>query len=754
VLVNIPVPNLAIIPRVAALPGIRASAALLGLNAYPVVRGRADAAFTTDNLTGSLGDLFTQDRMTVLEGRLPSPNSTDEIVLTPDIAKLFGVGIGGKVTYEYVNGASYRIEFTGYATYRVVGIVDVPPVLVDQFDVVSAAVLSPTATKAALALHRNAVQFSWVGLRLTKGSAGIPALQSSLAGLAAKLGGGLQFAVRKLTTVHQQVQQAIGPQAVALGAFAALAALALLVLVGQGLAQLFDRSATQHEVLKAMGLTRAQASMAGGVGGLLAVIGGVALAVAGSVALSPLAPVGPVRQFDPARGVQFDVTVIVGGGAVLAVALLGVLALLCWRAGEFAGEARNPAPSAVAQATASLALPTSASLGVRYALEAPPGHRRSVVWGNLLGSVVAVTAVVAAVVFGASLNGLVSHPVRYGWSWDVLLQAEGGYGNFSGTNLNKFMASQPGVSGWSTFAFTQLPIDGQLIPVLGLATHVGSVEPPTVTGHAIGGQGQIELGTNTLRQLGKQVGNTVEVGTGRALRQMTIVGTVTLPSLGLQLTDHVSLGRGAMLPETTLLAIESLSSHTGPANESFSALPSTLAIDLDAGVSAGPFVNRMVGANLGGQPGSVYQVHQVLGAAVLNDVQMGDQPLTLAVVVTAAVLVSLAATVLASARRRRRELAVLRALGLTRRQLREVIAWQTGTILVIAVAVGLPVGVAAGRWAWAGFAGSIGVVPVTVVPVVTLVLGLVGLVAVGSAVTALPGVVAAHNPGAAPLHGE
>ena len=754
VLVNVPVPNLSIIPRVAALPRIRTSAALLGLDAYPVVHGQPDAEFTTDNLTGSLGDLFTQDRMTVLEGRLPSPHSTDEIVLTPDIARLFGVGIGGKVTYEFVNGASYRIEYTGYSTYRVVGIVAVPPVLVDQFDVVSAAVLSPVATRAALAQHRNAVQFSWVGLSLTNGSAGIPALQSSLVGLASKIGGGLHFSVRELTTVHQQVQQAIRPQAVALAAFGALAALALLVLVGQGLARLLDRSALQHEVLKAMGLTRAQTAVVGGVAGLLAVSGGMALAVAGAVALSPLAPVGPVRRFDPARGVQFDVTVLVGGGAILLVALVGVLVLLSWRAGDLEGESRYSGRSAVAQATASMGLPTAPALGVRYALEPPPGHRRGVVWANLLGSIVAVTAVVAAVVFGASLNGLVSHPVRYGWRWDVLLQAEGGYGNFSGVNLDKFMAAQRGVSGWSTFAFSQLTIDGQLIPILGLATHVGAVEPPTITGHPISGPRQIELGTDTLRQLGKAVGETVEVGTGRTARTMTIVGTVTLPSLGLQLTDHVSLGRGAMLSEGTLLAIEDLSSHTGPANESFSSLPSTLAIDLDAGVATGPFVNRMVAANLGGQAGSVYQVHRVLGAAVLNDVQMGDQPLTLAVVVTAAVLVSLAATVLASARRRRRELAVLKALGLTRRQLREVIAWQTSTILVIAVAVGLPVGAAAGRWAWAGFAASIGVVPVTVVPVVTLVLGLVGLVAVGSALTALPGVVAAHNPGADTLHGE
>ena len=41
----------------------------------------------------------------------------------------------------------------------------------------------------------------------------------------------------------------------------------------------------------------------------------------------------------------------------------------------------------------------------------------------LLGSVAAVTAVVAAVTFGASLSGLASHPARYGWNSDVVIQA-------------------------------------------------------------------------------------------------------------------------------------------------------------------------------------------------------------------------------------------------------------------------------------------------------------------------------------------
>ena len=42
---------------------------------------------------------------------------------------------------------------------------------------------------------------------------------------------------------------------------------------------------------------------------------------------------------------------------------------------------------------------------------------------------------VAAVIFGASLTGLVRHPVRYGWNWDVLVQAEAGYGTFLDQNV-------------------------------------------------------------------------------------------------------------------------------------------------------------------------------------------------------------------------------------------------------------------------------------------------------------------------------
>jgi ABC-type antimicrobial peptide transport system permease subunit len=51
-------------------------------------------------------------------------------------------------------------------------------------------------------------------------------------------------------------------------------------------------------------------------------------------------------------------------------------------------------------------------------------------------------------------------------------------------------------------------------------------------------------------------------------------------------------------------------------------------------------------------------------------------------------------------RRRRHELAVLRALGLTRRQSRLVIVTQATLLAVIGLAFGIPLGIALGRTLW------------------------------------------------------
>jgi FtsX-like permease family len=780
VLVNVPSPDTTLDARVSALPGIRSSAAWLGLDANPVVHGRVNYDFQTNGFAGSVdGELFTQDTMTVLAGHLPPLDSNNEIALTPTVARLFGVGVGGRVTYQFEDDLALSPdEPSGDITYRVAAIVQLPPALVDQFDQVASAVIPPAATALARRLP-GSVSFSWVAVRLLEGSAGVSAFQASVARLAVQVGHGYTFALRKLDTVHQQVQEAIRPETVAMALFGALAALALLVLVGQALARQVERAAAQTGTLRALGLTQKERALTCGAGGALGVVVGMLLAVALGWALSPLAPLGPVRQVDPTRGLQFDTTVLLGGGLVLALLLLGLLAWLSWRAVRSSGQGRIQETSFLGRAIPRLGFPVAARLGAEYALEAPPGDGRIVVRANVIGTIVAVGAVVTAVVFATSLNGLVTHPERYGWNWEVLIQNEGGYGDFLPPNvtaatlgngdggLDQEMAKIPGIEGWSTFGFTQLPIGGQEIPVLGLATHEGRVEPPTVDGQRLSRtqaltigtsprllSDQIELGAVTLQQLGKSVGNSVRVGTGPNARTLKIVGTVTLPSIGVQLSDHVSLGRGAMLSESTLLEVLGLSGIRS-APEAVSALPSTVAIDLKPAASAQQVVERLRNwATTQGGQGDLYQVPRVLGAQIVNAGQMGSQPVVLAIALAVGVLLSLTTTILAAAWRRRRELAVLKALGLTRRQLRIIVTVQTLILLLIAVVVGIPVGIAAGHLLWDNFAASLGVVPVVVVPLAALVVGVIALLLVGTALATIPALVAARTPTAVVLRAE
>jgi hypothetical protein len=265
----------------------------------------------------------------------------------------------------------------------------------------------------------------------------------------------------------------------------------------------------------------------------------------------------------------------------------------------------------------------------------------------------------------------------------------------------------------------------------------------------LSGPDQIELGTVTLRELGKKDGDQVRIGIAPYTRTAVITGTVTLPSFGVGATDHPGLGRGAMVPQATLQAAMGQAPGERPAeSESLPALPSAVAIDLAPGTTAAQraaLVSRIVSANPDGTPGGSYELSHARASAIVNTEQMGGQPLALAVGLAVAAVLSLALTLLSLVRRRRRELAMLKALGMTRGQVRGVIAWQTTLTLLIAVVVGGPLGIACGRLAWRAFAGSLGVVPILEVPVAALVLGLAGLVLAGNLLAALPAAVAART---------
>jgi len=182
--------------------------------------------------------------------------------------------------------------------------------------------------------------------------------------------------------------------------------------------------------------------------------------------------------------------------------------------------------------------------------------------------------------------------------------------------------------------------------------------------------------------------------------------------------------------------------------------PSAVAADVSSRADARALAARIIAADPDETPGGTYQLGPQLGAPVVNASQMGSLPLALAIGVAAAAVLALGLTILASVRCRRRDLALLKALGLRPRQVRAVIAWQTSTILAVATIAGVPLGIVGGQWAWTSFATAIGVVPSPVVPSASLVAGVAALFVAGNLLASGPALMAARIAPAATLRAE
>ena len=125
----------------------------------------------------------------------------------------------------------------------------------------------------------------------------------------------------------------------------------------------------------------------------------------------------------------------------------------------------------------------------------------------------------------------------------------------------------------------------------------------------------------------------------------------------------------------------------------------------------------------------------------------------------AGLLALLAASTLAhllvtSVRRRRRDLAVLKTLGFVRRQVSAAVAWQATTVALVALAAGLPLGVALGRWTWTLLIDRIGLGAEPVTPWPALLAAALATVLAANLVAAWPGRMAARTRPAVALRSE
>jgi hypothetical protein len=761
------------------LPGVqRVEAADFNVNAFPLGRAGAHAssvyALGKAGPVGSInGEYFNQDRVTVTAGRMANPKRADEFVATALAERLLGWHVGqviptGVYTNAQVSGpASARVKPHLRLDMRLTGtVVFNDQVVLDEVDRFPALVLfTPALTRPLSA----GVIYARYSLKLRGGAGAVPAVEREIIGALPK---GITYSFHVTSVVEGQVDRTVRPEAIALAVFGVIALLAALLLAAQVIARQLQAGNEDREVLRALGADRAMTAGDGLFGILGAVAAGSLLAAGVAIGLSPLSPIGPVRPVYPSPGIAADFAVLglglltlIGGIAAAAVALARRQAPGRARRLQRARASRG---SSLARMAANSGAPVSAVAGVRFALE--PGHGRTAVpvRSAMSGAALAVLIVVASLTFGSGLSTLVSHPALYGWNWNYAVTSPSADVPPQALSL---LASDRAVAAWSGVIFANAQIDGQTVPVIVAGTHA-RVSPPLLSGHPLEADNRVVLGAATLAQLHKRVGDTIIASYGTPAdapvyippTRLQIVGTATLPAVGAPHTLHTSMGTGAVIPagiEPPALR-KFLHSPYRALNG-----PTMVFVRLRAGVTpaqALASLQRIADAGtralfalpdaVGGGGENVEVLPVQYPAEIENYRSIGVTPVLLAAGLAAGAVVALGLTLTASVRRRRRDLALLKTLGFTQRQLAACVAWQSTAAAAVGVIAGIPLGIALGRWLWILFARDIYAVPRATVPTPLVIYVGLGALVLANVVAALPGRYAARTPTALVLRAE
>ena len=718
---------------VARLPGVAAAASVVGINAVPVsADGTLDNAATMfASLDGHFGRTLEIPRL--LAGRLPSASAPQEIAVTQTGAQQLHLRVGSTLRMTAMDQSTP--PHTRPLTERVVGIfvTEGSVVPVNDLDQV-------TQIMASIALYRQlgpayeAFDGDYVKL---KPGASLSVLSASAQELAKRYPAtGKQVFVADQSTQEATAERAIRPQAIALALFALALALTALLVFGQVVARTLVGAAADNAALGALGMTRRQLLAVGLLEVAAVTAAGAGLAVVVAIAASPLTPIGPARLAEPSPGVSVNGPVLALGFAGIVVLLLGRVAVTAWRqasvrpaAAAHAVPAALPAGagarrrSRLAERLAAAGVPLPAVTGVRLALDPGRGRASVPVRSALLGLAVAVAAVAGAVTFGANLLRLVDTPRLYGQSWDVAF--DGQFGTVTPQQFNQYTGHVPGLASVTFGVHGTVSVTGPggsvaaAIPAIGLAAGAGPMLSATVLdGRPPRTDGEIVLGTSVLRQLGLRVGQRVTVATPLRKEAMLITGSAVFPYFGQGSFTPTDAGEGA---ETTahVLAPQAAASQAGAGGYNFALMS----------FAPGPAGQKQAGIALLERRWKSFcdQVQQSTCLVtdqrpntVNNFAGIDATPAVLAAVLAVLGLGVLAQFTISSARRGRHDFAVLKVLGMTRRDLRAVAFCHAATVIVAALAVGIPLGVAGGRWAWQLFAGQAGLPPDAVTPLPVL----------------------------------
>lgn len=523
-----------------------------------------------------------------------------------------------------------------------------------------------------------------------------------------RLPNGDQFQLDKATWVPPEVRAAVNAQGQGLLIFAAIFVVAAVVVLGQLLSRQLRLLDDERQALLSLGFSRlqltgealARASIAAVAGGL----GAAALAYAAS----GFFPHGFVTEVEPHPGRHLDVLVLGVGAVLLASALIVWVLGAAWADGR---ADRAPRPASLAERMAAAIPSSQAATALRFAF-APTAKRGRQSRTPLFGLTLVFCVMFGALTFGAGLHALVTQPARYGDNFDAVVGA--GASQIS-PEIRAGLARSHDVGALTLYGTTSVSVGAASFDVVGMQTVRGHLVPRVQSGRLPRTSSEVALGSRAARRLRVHVGDEVVVTGATGRRRLRVTGIALVPNV----SGADKVGSNLLVTAAGLTAIDS------------SAAMRAAALDFAPGAPAG--ASRRLGAAIRSQVGQ-----NDPPGAIVNVRRVRNIPALVAAAVGALALLSLGHLMIVSVRRRRRDLAVLRALGATPRWRTGVIHWQATITATLVLLVAIPVGAAAGGSLYFRFVDKVGADPNPSYPLLWFLAALVGVLALANLVAAGP----------------
>jgi hypothetical protein len=689
------------------------------------------------------------DRARVVAGRAADPSAADEITIGESFAAQTHLGVGGHLDAMSYTPAQAETVLTGGAfprtadgphlRLRIVGIVRRPLDLGRKGALGGVLVLTP-------AFHRaySSRIGSWgtiLRVRARDGAKDLPQIKAAAVRI---FGASPQLTVQGTADESGGVQNAVDVLVVALWIFAGVAALAGAVAIGIVLTREISSSLDQ-ETQRALGLTRAQGIAITGLRAVLIAGGGALFAAIAAVLASALFPIGVARRAEPHPGLRLDWAVLtLGTFAVIAVVLAIAFVATLRNAQRTTREVATPTrhTSTVPELAARAGLAPTVTNGLRMAFQRGHSNTAVPIRSAFVGAAFGVLGVTAVLGYASSLNHLASTPRLYGRTWDFTA-ADRSSANPNSCIRDDFgLLKDPGVGDVASVCEQTGNI--QLAGHLKNDLHVengwsftslrGTINPAVVKGRAPTGPREVALGSATMHLLGKHIGDMVTAAGPHATHDYRIVGQVVFPTL-----DQVQpMSDGAAFTGDGFAPLFDQNNYSRYLLGRFA--PGADHAAVEHRIAANPQLSPPITAAL---PVEVDRLRQI-----------DWFPGTLAGLLAGLALVAVGHALVTAVRRRRRELALLKTLGFTRRQTRATVAWQATTLAGVGLVIGIPIGVLIGSLVWRAVAGGLGVATSAAIPTSALIITILGGLVLVNLIAAFPARAAAHTRPAVALRTE